>query len=364
MTAAARARRCAIFSVLLLLASAFAEAADAGFRIGVYYYPGWRDDTLGSVSPKPWEALRDYPEREPLLGYYRDGDPAIMARQIDWMAEYGLDFVVFDWYWNHQAGALKKHALDAFFSAPQRRGLKAGLLWANHTEFPASAAQFERMVAAWLAYFAHPDYLRIDGRPAVFVFSIRQLADKAQVFGSSAEVLLDRAREMARAAGFPGIYFIGATSANSPLLAKPGSTAGFDALSAYNYHGAATFRYPGGHAESHSFEELDRGYRDHWQWMMARSPLPYILPMTTGWDRRPWGGSGDRLHDQSRAAPAEFAAHLEAARAMMIRHPAQTLRMGVICCWNEYGEGSFLEPTKSGQFALLERVRQTFGDAK
>ena len=371
-----RPRVLALLALLasLLMATAKVHAADAGLRVGVYYYPGWRDDTPGSVSAQPWDALHAYPAREPLLGYYRDGEPAILARQLAWMADFGIDFIVFDWYWNHRLGALKTHAINTFLALPQPARVQASLLWANHTEFPAAAAELDAMVRHWLTYFAHPQYLTIDGMPVVFVFSIRQLEEKAQRFGSSSAALLARARAIAQAAGYRGIYFIGGASANS--ISAHGNNAkdktpaapvhgagGFDALSAYNYHGPATFRYEGGHHESHSYAELDRGYRDHWQWMMAHASLPYILPMTAGWDRRPWGGSRDGRHDQSRGTPDEFALHLEAARATMLRHPQSTLRMGVICCWNEYGEGAFIEPTRLEKFAYLEQVRRVFGVA-
>lgn len=374
MPAAVLSLLASLLASLLLFSAVTVHAADAGLRVGVYYYPGWRDDTPGSVAAKPWQALHAYPAREPLLGYYRDGEPAIMARQLEWMADYGIDYVVFDWYWNHRLGALKTHAIDAFLGLPQPSRVQASLLWANHTEFPAAAAEFDAMVRHWLAYFAHPRYLTIDGMPVVFVFSIQLLEEKAQRFGSSAGALLARARAIAQAAGFRGIYFIGGASANSPVAkshitnakafaASGHGPGGFDALSAYNYHGPATFRYAGGHHESHSYAELDRGYRDHWQWMMAHATLPYVVPMTSGWDRRPWGGSRDGRHDQSRSTPAEFASHLAAARATMLKHPQSTLRMGVICCWNEFGEGAFIEPTRLEKFAYLERVRQVFGVA-
>ena len=41
--------------------------------------------------------------------------------------------------------------------------------------------------------------------------------------------------------------------------------------------------------------------------------------------------------------------------------PEKTMRTVVICCWNEYGEGNYIEPTKKYQFQFLEKVKKTFG---
>ena len=38
----------------------------------------------------------------------------------------------------------------------------------------------------------------------------------------------------------------------------------------------------------------------------------------------------------------------------------KTLRTGIICCWNEYGEGSYIEPTKAFGMQYLERVKKVF----
>ena len=152
--------------------------------------------------------------------------------------------------------------------------------------------------------------------------------------------------------------------ANSSIVAKPGAGSGYDAMSAYNYHGPATLSYASGRRESHSYDELDAGYRDQWQWMEAHGSLPFVVPMTAGWDHRPWGSSVDPMHDESRSTASEFGVHLRAARAFMEAHAHQTQRTGVICCWNEYGEGAFIEPTRDQGFSYLEQVREVFGVAR
>jgi hypothetical protein len=85
------------------------------------------------------------------------------------------------------------------------------------------------------------------------------------------------------------------------------------------------------------------------------------VPVTSGWDKRPWGGSPDKMHDQSYSTPREFKEHLESARSVLNRFPGETLRTVVICCWNEFGEGSYIEPTEKWGFQYLQQVKNVFG---
>ena len=48
----------------------------------------------------------------------------------------------------------------------------------------------------------------------------------------------------------------------------------------------------------------------------------------------------------------------------MDAHPRKGRRTGMICCWNEFGEGSYVEPTKRDGFAYLERIRKIFAGGK
>jgi hypothetical protein len=326
-----------------------APAKKAGYDIGVYYYPGWKTDEAAKPALRPWEKIKAFPEREPLLGWYDEGDVGVMEQHLKWMHDYGIDFVVFDWYWTSKAARLE-HALAAYFQAPNRNLVKFSLLWANHDVSPKTEADFTQMVQYWTRYyFKNEQYQRIDGKPVVHVFDPKNLESKAAAFGSTATELIAKANAIARDAGYPGIYFVGGTPARAPFIDQEAKASGYDALSSYNY------------GLGHSFQERDQGYRKQWNTILKDANLPYIPVMTSGWDRRAWGGTKDAQRDQAFSTPDSFEAHLRAARQVMDSHPEKTQRMGVICCWNEFGEGSYIEPTKRFQFEYLERVKKVFG---
>jgi hypothetical protein len=109
-----------------------------------------------------------------------------------------------------------------------------------------------------------------------------------------------------------------------------------------------------------SYAELDEVYREHWNWFMGYGDLPYVVPMTSGWDMRPWGGSADPKRDLSVSTVKQFVLHLKSGREVIQRHYDKTLGLGVLCCWNEFGEGSYVEPTKLLGTRYLDAIRSVF----
>jgi hypothetical protein len=361
-----RRGRTAVFLLVLtmgLFASTFANSGD--YSIGVYYFPGWSPGNAGATLPDPWLPIRNFPEREPLLGWYNDGQVQTIEQQLEWMHQYAIGFVAFDWYWR-DGRAAPEPSIRAYLRAPGRGKVKYALLWANHFQQANADKEWKRMVAYWLQFhLKNPEYLRIDDSPVVFVFSGDFLRDNAARAGTTATQLIAEAQASARAAGVNGIHFVLGTAALEYWVRGFAPDAGFSALSAYNYHGGFAGTPASATPMSHTFRELDAGYRTQWQWILENSRLPYFLPMTNGWDKRPWGGTReDALHDESVATPEEFEVHLRAAKAMMDRYPVKTRRTGIICCWNEFGEGSAIEPSKRAGFGYLERVRKVFGGAE
>lgn len=332
-------------------------------QVGVYYFPGWRNDMPYAPSPRPWERLLPYKEREPLLGWYNEGADDVMRQHLDWMTGAGLKFVVFDWYWDIDNKVYLDHALGAYFRSPKRAQLPFSIMWANHGKAPNNRENWDRMVAFWLRFYApRPEMLKVDGKPVVFIFLARELETMARKFGSSSAELLAGAQVQAKNAGLPGLYFVAGAASEETAVIKSAEQTGYAAVTMYNLH-----RPPFVQKESHSYMELDAAYRSHWRTYDAVSPVPVFYPMTSGWDKRPWGGSTDPKHDGSMAIPSEFATHLAAAKSAIQSgrlRPGQATRWGLICCWNEFGEGSFIEPTRVLGTAMLDAVRTTFGPGK
>lgn len=353
----------ATLSAAKTVSSGATQAPAPDYSIGVYYFGGWKDNQLGAPSPTPWVALRRYPDREPLLGYYAEDASGIMSQQLKWMSQAGIDFVVFNWYWARNNTPVLDHAVKAYMALTNKPAIKFALQWSNHTDYNFSRDQFDTLFKYWINnYFKRTDYQLYNGKPVVYIFSAPTWARNAAAIGMTSAQLIDRLNSAAKSAGLPGVSVIGGLWGGDKTQDYSTGT-GFAAFTMYNYHSPASIALQplrsGNY--SRSYAELHQSYANQWDWMLKNTPLNYIVPMTSGWDNRPWGGSKDPLHDDSRGLPAEFALHLQAAKAFMESNAARTQRTGVVCCWNEFGEGSFIEPTKADGTKYLDQVRAVFG---
>ncbi|MDD2898588.1 MAG: glycoside hydrolase family 99-like domain-containing protein [Desulfuromonadaceae bacterium] len=347
----------------VLLESSYAQE----YKIGVYYFPGWNSKNEfwpdlkglpGSRSPgKAWT------DREPSRGFgYAEESLQIAEQNIEWASSYGIDFFTYDWYWDGKKTSLN-HAIDNHLKASNKKKLKFCMLWANHYKVPESMDQFTTMVQYWIDnYFKDAQYLTIDRKPVVVIFSIERLRDNAKTFGKTTKELFDIARNMAVKQGVPGIYFVACYGANNYGLNTFLPKNGYDAMTAYNYQSSGfKGEFTGNVPLSNSYQELLEGYKSQWSYILQNSKLPYILPMSTGWDRRPWGGSKPPSHDNSGSTPESFKAMLTEGKNTIDANPSKTMRMAIIYAWNEFGEGGYIEPTKKWGFKYLQAIKDVFG---
>jgi hypothetical protein len=347
-----RSRFRGVFWLLaLILAAAKTTGLAAADKIGVYYFPGWKDDVSPS-RPRPWDLIKPFPEKEPVLGWYPEGDPDIMKQQLSWMMQSRIDFVVFDWYYQNRK-VINQQAVQAY-KAVSQNSVKYSIMWCNAGPVRTTADDWQSIVSIWIDnYLNDSNYLMISGKPAVFIQSGAKLGADAALQNQTLATFIAMAQAAARARGLPGIFFVvGYDRAASPLVKSGFANAGVGAISAYNYVMGAG---------QHGYSTLDKVYRRQWSVTTQTSPLPIVVPMMSGWDRRPWGGSADPANDRSLSRPDEFVAHLKAARQVMQSQSIEGNSYGVICCWNEFGEGSYIEPTKGTGFSMLNSIKGVFG---
>lgn len=331
-----------------LTAMMSAGVASATPEIGTYYFPGWHRDSF-SGDKDGWAPIRAFPDREPQRGWYDDSDPKVLAGQADEMKAAGINFVVFDWYFEHSA-VQAAAPLDAYLKLPD--GVpKASILWARHGKSPpTTAVEWQAIVKLWVDYARTPNFYRIGGEPVVVIFDTGRMAREAALAGSDLTGWVQQVQDAMKSAGLPPFHFIaGVWNGDDPAIGQA-ARAGFKGITSYNYS-----RAPGDKRPARGFIERDAMYRRVWEKMADnRFGLPTMLPLTAGWDKSAWGGSVDRLADTSTPSTDQFRTHLSAARSFM---RDKKLNSAVVCCWNEYGEGSVIEPTRTGGDARLKAIR-------
>ena len=313
-------------------------------KVGCYYFPG-------HFNAARWSPMVAHGGPTPLLGRYRDGAPGVSDWHIRWAVEHGISYFVFDWYCNYRVGPSLQHntALDEGFLKAQYRDLmEFALMWSNEEDAKSPLYTVEDMLRTARhmgRYFREANYLRIDGRP---VMVVSRAARIAKSFGPGFRDLIPR---LSREAGLPpgtDIFFVALARQPDPMLQEMG----FAATTAYNYAGHRARKH--GSPLRATYDDMVEGYEQVWQRMTAPGCLPYIVPVSPGWDSRPWYGA--QAFVRTGSTPEKFADMCRRAR----RHVDPRLNMVLAECWNEFGEGSYIEPCEETGFGHLRAMRETF----
>lgn len=395
----------AMFAGLVLVAVS-AGAADSGSerpQVAVYYFPNYhpgdpRNSRLKGKDWSEWELVKAarprFPGHQqpktPLWGYTDESDPAVMARKIDAAADHGVDAFLFDWY-HYDDGPFLNRCLDrGYLKAPNRRRVKFALMWANHDWleihpykrgsphqllFPGKVAPetFEKICDHVIKdYFLNPSYWTVEGKP---YFSIYDLAKFVESFGSVPEArrALDRFRERARKAGLAGVH-INAVAWGQPIL--PGEKRptdlprlikdlGFDSTTSYVWiHHVPLPRL------QTDYNEVRDAYNAYWDQPATRYGVPYFPNVSMGWDSSPRANQADEFgnfgypftNTISGNTPERFRSALEIAKTRLAAQ-RRGPRVLTINSWNEWTEGSYLEPDTVHGLKYLEAIRDVFGRA-
>ena len=324
--------------------------AQTDYLVGSYYYPGFE-------TTYQWRQLeRTWPVAKPLLGYYDEANPECLDWQIKWAVEHGVRFFLVDWYWRagHQ---WHTHYLEAFMKARFRRHFKWAIMWANHNPPKShSMDDFRAVVKHWIEHYLRtPEYLHIDGKPAVFMWAPGNLRrDLGGVEGAAeALAMVDR---MVRDAGLPGITFVSMRSSGSPSQLDALRQEGYRYGTSYHWWADARSLAPDPRCFPFSLV-VDRS-RPAWDERAAalKGPgLGFIPVADTGWDSRP--RHGDRSLVIHGRTPDQFERLLREAKSWL---DARGRKMLILGPWNEWTEGSYVEPCTEFGFGMVEAVRKVF----
>ena len=325
------------------------KPAKTDYQVGVYYFPGF-------PTWAKWRPVADFPERKPLLGWYDEARPEVADWQIKWAVEHGVSFFAVDWYWCQGARHLEHWLHDAYFKSRYRRHLKFCLLWANHNPPKThTEADLLKVTDYWLEhYFKRPEYLKVDGKPVVIMFSTYRLT--ADLGTEAIAAAFAKMRERCRKAGLAGLYFVACTRSSRGQLEQL-KAQGYDAASGYNYPDLAS-----NGKRWHPYAANIDGYRELWREAAGHRILKPIPALSGGWDSRPWHGPSARVvHGRT---PALFEKHCRDAKALLDTRGGEMapkgLKMCIVEAWNEWGEGSYIGPHREYGFDYLDAIRKVF----
>lgn len=314
-------------------------------RVGCYYFPGW-------YCADRWAPIVEYGDRDPVIGYYRDADPRTQDWHIRQATQHGISFWVFDWYYDSSTGTVLAHnaALDkGFLSASLNRKMDFALMWCNEEsgEPDYTEATMMRLVSTIGArYLGRPNYLRAPDRRNILVISRPDRLIKR--FGlEGTRAMLHKMSNAARQWG--GLYPV-AIQNPTPGILRQMRDAGFEACTLYCY---STHGMKGWQAQS-PYDTILPAVEPLWRTGSACRELPVIPCVSPGWDSAVW--YGDRGLTRTGSTPAKFGALCRALK------PYVDPRLGMVMAgtWNEFGEGTYLEPTRQRGCGFLDAMQRAF----
>lgn len=382
-------------AVLLTMIAPPDKVAVACYYFGNYHPGDPRNERAKGPGWSEWELVKAakprFPGHQqpnvPLWGYTDESDPKVMAKKIDAAADHGIDAFIFDWYYYDDGPFLDRPIDRGFLKARNKKRMKFALMWANHDWldihpyrrgapqkllYPGrvSPATFEKVGDHLVKdYFRQPSYWKIDGKP---YFSFYELTKLVESFGSveAARAALDRLRAKAVAAGLPGLH-LNAVVWGQTIL--PGERApadpaklikdlGFDSVTSYVWihHVSLPDRQT-------DYNIVRDGYFRYWQSAGQQFGVPYFPNVTMGWDSSPRADQRDEfanvgypfMNTISGNTPERFREALEMTKQRLLSQKTGP-RILNINCWNEWTEGSYLEPDTVHGMKYLEAVRSVF----
>ncbi len=367
--------------------------------IAVYYFPNYhadpRNEEIHGKGWTEWELMKcarsrfpghDQP-KIPLWGYEDEADPAVMAKKIDAAADHGIDAFIFDWYW-YDGPYLERCLNEGFLRAPNRDRLKFALMWANHdwkhmhpgtrrTDYPFDflwSTRFETVPFVWdyliEHFFTQENYYRVNGKPYFSIYAtnafIVRMGGKEKCIQA-----LDLLQKKAKAAGLPGIHLAGLwydSMDRDITSACPQADwvteMGFSSYTNYIYH-IPVYTCP---ADCFPRVDYDSTFEEYYrvrQHAADTLPGPYHPVVTVGWDSTPRTVQSEMFDRRlvypylpvMEPTPEKFQDKVAEALRYLKQRPEQDQYL-FINAWNEWTEGSYLEPDQKHGMAFLEAVKK------
>ena len=377
------------------------KSVNQPITVACYYFPNYhtgdlRNEALKGAGWSEWELVKAArprfeghgQPRVPLWGYGDERDPLVMAQKIDAAADHGIDAFIFDWYYFDDGPFLNKCLDEGFLGAPNTNRIQFSLMWANHDWidihpwtygtkphllYPGKVTPetYNKICDHVINdYFTKPNYWLIDGKPYFSVYDIQKFVES---FGSleATKSAMDKMREKAIAAGLKGVHW-NLVVWGRPVLPVENvpenvqeliNVLGFDSTTSYVWIHHFHLR-----EMKNDYNNVRDVYMSYWDKAEKEHGAPYFPNITMGWDSSP---RTDQTKDWQpkygypytgiivNNTPENFKIALQMFKDRILSDP-NSPRIVNINCWNEWTEGSYLEPDTEFRYSFLEAVKDVF----
>lgn len=350
---------------------------------------GWSEWELMKVA-RPRFKENDQP-KVPLWGYEDEADVRVMEKKIKTAADYGITNMIFDWYWYEDGPFLNKPLDEAFLKAKNSNDISFSVMWANHDWMeihPLSRAYVHDQKcqlsgniserAFWEAidyiienYFTRSNYYKLDGG---LFFSVYEPHRFISIFGGmdATKRAIEEIRRRVCKAGLGELHLNMIARGVRLLQGEQEMTIGGTALKELGVDSVTSYVWVHEHRVPCFIEEYSvyrKRCENDFEVLSKRfEGLPYYPNVTCGWDSGPRASQTDVYEDVGypfgptlvNCTPEEFEKALRTVKKALDASSLKT-KMFTINAWNEWTEGSYLEPDTKYGYGKLEAVKRVFG---
>ncbi len=300
------------------------------YRVGVYYYPWYGSDFHGGK----YMRARLVPPQYPTLGEYDDREVSVISQHLAWSRQAHISLWVASWWGPDRRE--DQTLLQRILPHPELGDMGIALFYET-TGRTRSFSSFDLVGPdiAYMAehYFNHPNYLKIEGKPVLFVYLTRVLSRN----GTLGEVV-GAMRTSAAQAGYE-LYIIG-----DEVFGQPPNSSNalglLDAVTNYDVYGSMGVKgYAGQYA-------VDRYYRAQAQWraLAHEAGAAFVPAATPGFNDKGVRG-GHEATSRKLDSDAEYGSLFRAMLEQAVAHTDDpTGNMLLITSWNEWHEDTQIEP--------------------
>jgi glycoprotein endo-alpha-1,2-mannosidase len=307
--------------------------------VGVYYYPwyGVNDRPL----PHDWDHVmrrKLAPPQLPQAGLYRSDDPKVISKHVDQSKRAGIDFWAVSW-WGPDT-ATDRTIRGAILQHPDAAQLRYAILY----EATGRLGSFDRPDYRHLVddftylqdtYFDDPNYLRVDGKPVVFIYLTREY------FRNRGAQELAAVRERVK-----NLYIVG-DDVFGPEYRSEWARA-FDAVTSYDIYGQSTALHK---ATTKAVESLASNYA-HARRESNSVGAAFIPAIAPGYndtaERKGHPGTARRFIDDPKSKEGDLFRSMIRQAALPYLDPASG-RLMMVTSFNEWYEDSQIEATVGDQ---------------
>jgi hypothetical protein len=363
------------------------KAVASDYTVAMWYFAAWEpeytwDGWQQIAERAPWRMPLLYDSSDPAMEYsgiryYRSSNRTAIDWHVHWMRENAVNLMIWDWYPQRKSDGsfdptfFGNRALECGFLGKETLGgppvatnrfaetMPFAIMWTNHA--PSNGIGKGLIEYIVDQFLLQPNYYRIDGKPFLSLWSVSDLVAGAGG-KQKARAVLDELRAYAAKRGLPGVYI---AAVNGVGAREELTELGIDGAMGYNIllsgGSSSEYRKVGDRVLEDRIEDFDTqtvpGHEATWKRMAGIFGREYLVPTCPMQNWEPTLRPTNYVIRNH--TPDGYREMLRRARAFIEKRGLR--RFVTVEAFNEWLEGSYVEPSTQWGASYLEAIRDVFG---